>query len=405
MSIDNFGIYSFLQSTSSVSLTFSTLNLSVSLNVILSKGTHERAPLENSLLVILLFILSAICAALALAIIACTARDMLGSIIEWLLLAAFAGCVCMQNLTQTVLYSRGSPIIGALTTALVSCSMCLGVLLFRPHDTGGALAVSTLSLLVGIILACPWIFRHGVLSDHAIIWASAVSFVRRRGIELLHFSLLALSGGFVFQIALWFMQLRLVQVAGAGANAPFALGVQFYNVIIFLPTIFGPVLLRRMSRQENDAIKRSETLLALVLVTALCALGVFVFGLLEHFILKVLPNRYAGAFETISWGVIAGALMFAKFPLSVYFQSRLSGVPEAAANFISALLVAGGALLPYWSGSALHSMELRSLGHAVQFIAIGVAFMIIGPWVKPKQPPEQPGCSEVDPESMPRLQQ
>lgn len=377
MGASDFGTFAFFQSTSAVTLSLGTFSLPTTLGVIISRGDRSRVPLENALLAILFVALALFCSVVAVLVIALSARETMTTQAEWLLFAVFVAVSCVQSLSQSVLFARGHARWSSTCLALASWALCLGVYLFKPGSIIGALTLSNVTLAIGVSFAGLSIFRGGILSDRTRVWSEGLAFARRRGLELVRFSFLALSSGFVFQAALWFLQLQLVTVAGAGANAPFALGQQFYNVIIFLPTVFGPVLLRRLSREDDEPTREHEALTVTLLVSIPCVLGLVGFNLSEPLILMLLPVRYAHAVATIRWAVIAGVLMFAKFPLSVFFQARLSALPEALANFLAAALLIGGSLFPYWSGTATRSMELRSLGHMVQFASIAVSFFLV----------------------------
>lgn len=378
MSVAQFGTFAFLQATAAVAMTLATLNFPVSLNVILSRGTLARLPLENSMLVVLLSGIALVSGPIATIAIAIVAPGTLSVMPEWIWFSLYVSALCLQSLVQAVLYSRASPVISSLSGAFATTVLCIAILLLKVRSVGSALELSALSMLGGVVLASFWIFRGGVIRHSPTVLTAGLSFVRRRGVELIRFSFLTLASGFTFQAALWFIQLRLLAVAGPGQNAPFALGSQFYNVIIFLPTVFAPILLRRMSREESELQRRRDAIIFTGLATVLCMAGIKVFDLSSSTILSVLPDRYGSAVDTIRWAVVAGAIMFAKFPLSVFFQSRLTGSPEALANVMAAALLVCGAMLPTWVSSSMMSMELRAAGHFLQFGCIGAAFVIIG---------------------------
>ena len=384
MDAAHFGTFAFFQSTAGVTLTLGTLSLPTTIGVIISRGEPHRVPLENALLTVLLGALSVFCAVIAVLVIALSRPETMTSAAEWLLFAGFVAVSCLQSLAQAVLFARGQPLWSSTSLALSAGLLFLGVYLFKPGSTLAALTLSSAAILISVIFAAVRIFSRGLLIDRARVGAEGMSFLRRRGIELLRFSFFALVSSVIFQAAIWFLQLRLISVAGAAANAPFALGAQFYNVVIFLPSIFGPVLLRRMSREDDHRTQEREAVLATVGIAALCALGLVVFHFVEPLILAILPARYGQFIDTIRWGVIAGAFMFVKFPLSVFFQARLSAVPDAIANFLAAALMVGGAMFAFWSGSPTRSMELRSLGHCLQFGSIVVSFFLV--WLQARRP-------------------
>jgi O-antigen/teichoic acid export membrane protein len=372
----NFGYYAFLQTSATVIVTFTTFNLPAPIAVVLARGGRERLSLENAILAGIL------ATAFGLAMVASVGcayltfprmpLDAVG--LAWFML--LTGLTALQLLSGAALIARGQRLRSAGASLLGAIAMTITLALSHALSLTEALKIASLSMALGAVLSTALLLARGVHGELAYVQASFAKFMRRSGRQVLLFSLLSFAASLSFQFALWFLQRQLLVEAGAAQSAVFALGNQFYNVVIFLPGIFGPLLLRHLGTIQLVSGQAGEAKRAGLAACGLAALGVVLFVAIGPWILQVLPTKYQVGVEPLALAVAAGALMFAKFPFSVFFQARILAAPELYAAIAGAVILIAGACVPHLVDNANSSMALRVTAHFVQFAVVAIAFAL-----------------------------
>ena len=376
MNPSDFGVYGFLQTSASVIVTFTTFNLPTPIAVVLARGGGHRLQLENTILAAVLLASMALAAGVSLLSLhfAFPAMSIGSDGGGWFVV--FAGMTSLQLMSGAALVARGERIksaVGILLGALILCGAAASV---RSLSLTEALRVGGLSAALGGMASACMLLSGGLHNDLRHASNSLFNFVKRNGSGIFLFSIVSFGASLSFQLGLWFLQRQLLARGGAVEAAIFTLGNQFYNVVLFLPGVLGPLLLRRLSivRLESDQVRETSRVGAASFGVA--SLGLAIFVAIAPLILLVLPEKYRIGVEPPTLAVAAGALMFAKAPFSVFFQARVSASAELAASLVAATVLVGAAFVPAVITSAIGSLWLRAVAHFVLLGVVFVAFVV-----------------------------
>lgn len=376
MNSADFGIYAFLQTSTNVIVLFTTLNSPTPIAVVLARGGGHRLRLENAILgaiflgaVSLAMIVSLFCFYFAFP------RLSLGlNGLAWFLV--FTGMSSLQLLSGAALIARGERLRSALGVLLSAATLCVTLALAQSVSLAEALRLAALSVSAGGILSAFMLLGGGLHRDVRHVRASLIGFLKRNGRGIFLFSVLSFCASLSFQFDLWFLQRQLLMRGGAIEGAVFALGNQFYNIVLFLPGVFGPLLLRRLSTAALEREQFRETLRAAVIAFCVSLLGVLVFIEAGPFIVLLLPSKYQVGIQPLTLAVVAGAVMFAKAPFSVFFQARISALAELVASLVAAVVLIAGACIPDVVVNATASLWLRAAAHLVLFAIVFSIFVV-----------------------------
>lgn len=366
----DFGEYGFLQASANVIVVFTTFNLPTPLAVILARGGGQRLRLENAILTAVLLgsmVLAALISLLSFHFAFPSMTVGFGGVI-WFLV--FTTMTSLQLLSGAALVARGERLRSALGVLTSAVALCITLTFVESLSLTQALRLGALSVSLGGIVSTGMLLSGGLHYDFRHVGSSLMSFIKRNGKAIFRFSILSFCTSMSFQFGLWFLQRQLLAHGGAVEGAVFALSNQFYNVVLFLPGIFGPLLLRRLSimRLERDQIR--EVLRAGGAAVGVAAFGILAFVGIGPFILLMLPEKYQVGPEPLTLAVVAGAIMFAKAPFSVFFQARVSASAELFASLVATAILASGAFIPTVVMNATGSLWLRVLGHFLLFAAV-----------------------------------
>jgi O-antigen/teichoic acid export membrane protein len=182
----------------------------------------------------------------------------------------------------------------------------------------------------------------------------------------------ALNNG-LFQIGLWALQAKLMRDAGQSDVAAFGVGAQFYNVMIFLPTTIGPLLLRAIAGELPERKRRTVGVAIFSCILA-CLLALVGYELFKPLMFSLLPKLYGRSEAVVFWSILAGAVLFVKAPVSIYFQAKFVVLPEGASTTAAALLLI--AVSVFGGLDASHAAMWRFVSHAVQAIVIFAFFLL-----------------------------
>ncbi|MCK1606583.1 hypothetical protein IVB02_35725 [Bradyrhizobium sp. 166] len=376
MSPADFGIYGFLQASANLIVIFTSLNLPTPIAVVLARGGGDRSRLENTVISVVVFLSISLAVLVSLLSFYFAFPEMALGANELLWFLVFTGMSSLQLLSSSALIARGQRLRSAATTLLSATTLCVALAVTQSLSVAEALRVGGLSISLGGLVSTLLLFSGGLNHNLRHVHASLVSFLKRNGSDIFLFSVLSFSASLLFQFGLWFLQRQLIARGGAEQGAIFAIGNQFYNVVLFLPGVFGPLLLRRLSRTTLEQEKIRQTLCAGAAAFSISLLGVIVFVGAGSFILLVLPSKYQVGIEPLALAVTAGALMFTKAPFSVFFQARVSAVAELFASLMAASILVLGACFPFIVAEATASLWLRLAAHFLLLTALLFAFVL-----------------------------
>ncbi|MGY3473989.1 hypothetical protein [Bradyrhizobium ottawaense] len=376
MSPAEFGVYGFLQTSANLIVIFTSLNLPTPIAVVLARGGGDRLRLENAIVAIVLLFSTSLAVMVSCLSFHLAFPEMALGAHELIWFLVFAGASSLQLLSSSALVARGQRLRSATTVLLSAATLCTAIAIVQSLSVVQALQVGALSISFGGIGSALLLLSGGLHDDVREVCASLVGFLKRNGSSIFLFSIVSFCASLLFQFGLWFLQRQLMARGGAEQAAIFAIGNQFYNVVLFLPGVFGPLLLRRLSRTTSEHTRIRETLYAGAAAIGVAVMGVIVFVAAGRFILAMLPNRYQVSIEPLALAVIAGALMFAKAPFSVFFQARVSAVAELLASLVAASILVLGAGVPLIVMNATESLWLRVVAHLVLLAVLFYAFVL-----------------------------
>lgn len=375
---DVFGTFAFLQTSTTLIVTISSFNLTTPITVALAQGGGGRAKLENSVLLVLFAVMTAavmlsVCVGISFAFppLHVTASDY-----AWF--ALFTTASAIQVISTAALIARGKPLHSAFSLIVTAGIVC-AVLSVAGHELtlSIALIITAITTMIGMLLSIFWLMLGGFSRDSAFIAASLKRFYQNRGRKIILFSANSFASAFITQFALWYLQRQLLVSTGPEATAVFALSSQLYNIVIFLPGIFGPLLLRHLSAMPDIGGHVGPVWKAGIVVTLICVIGIATFHVLMPLIAAFMPVRYQLGEAPLILAVAAGALMFIKFPFSVYFQAQINAVPEFASSLAFSGILLIGASCVVFVHSATASLLLRAIAHLCQLVIAIAAFMAI----------------------------
>lgn len=369
-----FGTLGFLQASTALIVAIVSLNLTVPMTVVLANGLSSRRCLENTILAAMFLAVATAAALAAVLSFTLTFPDLRLSVRDMVWFSMLAASSAVQIFSAAALVARGQKMLSA-TTTLLSAATAPAVLFVYPVNTlRQALSISVIALATGVIPALIALFRRGFEIRRDAVALAVSDFLRRRGKVLMLFSLNSFAASTLFQAALWYLQRQLIIRAGPTENAIFTIGAQFYNVVIFLPGIFGPLFLRRISPlglQQRLALVAKATTISFMA----CICGVVAFYFLSPVMTSFLPHKYQIGPTPLILAIIAGAIMFIKFPISVFFQSYIRATPELFASAVAGAALLIGSAVPLFTENATTALWLRVVAHALQLMtAVGFLY-------------------------------
>jgi O-antigen/teichoic acid export membrane protein len=175
----------------------------------------------------------------------------------------------------------------------------------------------------------------------------------------------------------WLIQRKIVfGPGGASDNAIYSIGNQIFNIITFLPTILGPIIVTKFASAGGDTAARQKICVSSLRLFGLIALGACVMTFLGlYFGVRFLPPRYADCVETGFIASLAAAVQVLKAPFSLYFLSELKVSREIASAILGALFMIVATAL-FASISPNGGTVIRLIGGVIQGIFLGGFFLV-----------------------------
>lgn len=333
-----FGQYAFGQVTALTAATVFSLNIISSLNVV-----GARLPsFSGSGAVLLSYVFSSVCTILAGLLLFAVPPQWVAqtsSVVTIWMLVVFFGSVTMNALSGFA-YGAGHNISVALanfSTALVA--VCL-LLSNRGFSTDALMQIYGTSVIAGCLLVSGYL----LVIDRARHIRVFVSGVLHQGPDLFRYGLMSIPNVAIVQVSLWLLQRAVIKGAGPVQTAHFALGTQFYNIMIFIPTLIAPLLLRSMAKATTDSAARAIANRWFIYGAMFGLFGCLVGFLGFYVLVRYMPKVYGQSYDAIILSIAAGAALLVKAPLSIYFQSKLAATPDLVANLIASAAMVGASL-------------------------------------------------------------
>ncbi|EIZ79788.1 hypothetical protein WSK_1613 [Novosphingobium sp. Rr 2-17] len=371
---DVFGKYAFFQTSATLIVTLAGFNLQTPVAVVLARGVEGRKKIENSIIVFLLFITSLAVGAFSIIAAAVFFPHMNLVAQDYLWFVIFGVTNSMQIFVSAALIARGQRMTSALGILISSTAICVVLLLSHKIGLAEALARSGLCVAGGVAFAAFFLLRAGLCTNLSIVAEAVLRFLKKSGRKVLIFSINSFAANFIAQFGLWLLQRQLIVNAGPSESAIFALSSQFYNIVIFLPGIFGPLLLRDLINRPSYLDQYKAVCRSAVAVIAVCVIGMVTAHFMIPYLAFVLPQKYQIGEIPILLSVFAGILMFIKFPFSVFFQARISAAPEVGGSILFSAVIMVGLLTSLFVRSADLSLTLRVLAHSIQASCVIISF-------------------------------
>ena len=370
----DFGIFSFVQVTGLTLATLFTLAMTTSLNVILARD-HDAKIGGQAASFSLCYV--GVIALLLSPILIMPANLIHGLPATWgvrIGLYVFTLSILAQNIFQGWLFGFARTTYVAAVVLVTSLFAFAAILIAPRGDVytlltayGSALALS--ALLMGF----------SVYRSSGIAWPSPVQaghFAKEFGQTLVAYGMKSILNTTIFQLALWQLQAHIIASLGPVESAHYALGMQFYNVIVFIPVLIGPLLLNRLGKISGDPARAVRFTFLVTMACVVLAAGEFgsilaAFPFVSHF----MPKAYRDSAPAIFWAIGAGTLLFVKTPMSVYFQSTLRAFPETVSVSLSAALLLSLSLFVS-KIDASQAAEIRLESILVQLLTVAVFFIL-----------------------------
>lgn len=366
-----FGTFTFAQATSGFIVFLISLNMTVSLNVIVS-STKSRVIRITAVAFADLFILLI---SLTLIPLSLFATMFISGASHWSVTSFFLTYVLTtsglaQVLFYGLLFGLNRPAITAAAGLMSTVLFVLIAYMLSATSSDAVLIGSALSALIANVVLVLMTHRCAGVSLRLLLrrgFRLASAFARRQIEPIFSFGFKSALNIGLLQIGLWALQAKLMRVAGQSDVAAFGVGAQFYNVVIFLPVMIGPLLLKAMA-EEAPARKRRKVLLALLFCVIACIAILVGYVALRPVLFSFLPKLYGRSEEVVFWSILAGCVLFIKAPVSIYFQANFKVLPEGLSTTAAAAILIGVA---FFGGlDANHAAMWRFISHVTQTLVI-----------------------------------
>lgn len=370
-----FGLFAFVQGSAATIAAIATFNMAPSIIVIISKSSSAAFAVINTILASYFATLIIASSAIAYIVyfIAFPQTQMSRSAIFYF--AIISSSSATQVIANSVLIARRQKVLSAAIPAIAAAMLVASLYFYKITSLDAALALSAFNLAVAALVSVSVCLSGGMAINLDVVAYRLRTFIIRNGRSLVRFSLLTFVASAGFQLSLWILQRQLIVNGGGKELAIFSLASQFYNVVIFIPGVLGPVLLQNLVQLDSIKLKARVTIKIAAACSITCATGIILFSFVGPIILKILPEKYNLSSYIVMLGISAGALMFVKFPFSVFYQSQLAVKPELFSSLCASLFVIVGAMYAPFTGSAEGALWLRLGGHLMQFIVIVAIFI------------------------------
>ena len=188
---------------------------------------------------------------------------------------------------------------------------------------------------------------------------------------VLDFSVPAYLASVIFATANWSAQALLARAANGYVQvALLGVALQWYNIVFFIPSMAGRVILPSLTNVLNS--NDSDAAWNLILLASgfnfffsLPIVGAVVAG--SHLLLKLYGRQFAGNPVTISCGALLALLTISSYPVSQLFAACEQMWHAVAVNVVWAAIFIGGAvyLLKFGALGVLFSL---AIAHTIQGI-------------------------------------
>jgi O-antigen/teichoic acid export membrane protein len=378
-----FGEMAYLQATAATAVAFTSFGLELSINSRISRRRSELADLVPTVAAGCIMALAAILLDISVIVLFFSSQlDVKSSnVLATVSIGIYASLMINASLVNSVAFAFRR-------NAFVGCAHVLNALIFlsfaaiSQKDTQAvdllhfqSVAQFTASLCVAFLLV-----KSAPAGATAKIAASLFKRTKEVAVELstlFQYGVKQILVVSVVMFSQWLIQRKIVfNDGGAADNAIYSVGNQIFNILTFLPTMLGPMIVTKFASAGNDAVRRQSLCIGSLKLFAAIAVGacaVTFAGL--HFGIWLLPARYASCVETGVLAALAAGFQVIKAPFSIYFLSELKVLREVISS------VAGGTFMII-ALSLLHHVTpnigtgVRLVGCALQAAILGGFFLI-----------------------------
>lgn len=273
--------------------------------------------------------------------------------------------IAMQFINADALAKNS--LIGHQRVLPLAQATLVGALLSVAMQLGGAWALGPSGYLLGFMLGAAtqagvshWTARRELPMPPPSSWANAWRRVRDR--ELLHFVVPATLAASLVPLAHWG-----ASVIAAGKTARYAevavltVAMQFFNIVIFTPTVLNKIVLPHTIRryQQPGQDSRAHTLHQTLWMLLLTAPAPLLCWLLGEQIASLYRFEDRTQAEVVVWFVLASVFACASIPISNYLVSHARMQLGLVTNLFWAAVYLGGTLwLPGGAIAVAHAVVL-----------------------------------------------
>lgn len=301
----------------------------------------------------------------------------------WVL--AGVSLAAFQGYLNGMSFGMGKPVLAALAANIIGWLFALLLIAFQTSAGGLSLyKASLISQAIGafaLLVLIAWQFETVIrrLEKKQIVQALTIAGT------MLKFGVKTSLVSSLIVTSQWLIQRNIaIGPGGLRENGIYGVGMQAYNLVLFVPILFGPIFLSKISVLRDGAARRKLCVRAGTFCVAVGILLCAALVLLLHVGLRYLAPFYQNAEFAVVMAGIAATIHMTKAPFSIYFQAHFRMLPEIVGSCAGVAVV----LLAVFFGfgaNADEGMIIRVMTHLVQLLVTLGAFAIGRPQAVPSE--------------------
>lgn len=369
--VPDFGEFSYYSATAGLLGGVFSLGLEMSMNVLLSQARAENQGILDRLVAGAAIALGGV----IFTLIAAAALFLSG----WTKSYEVVGMIAALAVVQIVGAYVNGICWGYNRSKTVACVWLTSATLFAfASHARGVMSAREIFYCYALSVFLPVLLQSVVITN--MLWRTVRSecvytkVVLSEAIALCKFGIKNVSISGLMLMTLWLVQSSIASRSdGKVQLAVYALSTQVYNIVIFLPSIVGPLILSKMSsmNETGKSIFVRKTIVAFIWLSILICAGAY---LGTVFITQFLPAKYHIAPVVALIASFAASLQFIKSPVSIYFQSTFTMRFEAFSTLLGAFCI-GLIIVLIGPLTADGGASSRLVAHAVQLGCMAVLFV------------------------------
>jgi O-antigen/teichoic acid export membrane protein len=382
VSATSFGGFSYLQATGALIVSLFALGIESSLNAAVRRRAVASEPIMPTIFAGIIVALAGFACSVATLILFCQgvadAHDLVA--VGTLSLCIFSFVFIASSLLNGLSYGIGHYTFAAAGGAIQTGLFLLGSFVISSTASAwGLLYLFVAARLAGIIVqaSCLGAASGRSALSKAVREHAVAKQTLREAYELGSYGFRQSIGVATLMLGYWFLQHELIESEqGELANAVYGVGNQIYNIIVFLPFIFNPLIVGRLSNLQGDraALRRECIKFASLFLASSIAICIAVW-ITFAFALHLLPPAYLGSLQVVVVASAAAALQLVKAPFTLFFVAKLRAGPELIATSVgTAALLVGGFVFPIHDAET--AMNVRFASQLLMTLCVAIAFLI-----------------------------